>query len=101
TVPPFNQGHALAGTMGNWLRDLKKLARDFELIVIDDGSTDSTAEVAHGFAERDAHVKHVRHDQRRGSGASVRIGLASSRFPLVCTLACDYPYQPNDLKKLL
>ncbi len=43
----------------------------------------------------------LRHEARRGFGAALRTGLAQVQYPLVFYTACDYPYPPADLTKLL
>jgi glycosyltransferase involved in cell wall biosynthesis len=100
-LPAFNQAAGLSAIVDGWLRVLNKLGRDFEFFVIDDGSTDSTADLAAGYASRNRRIRFLRHDQRRGFGAALRTGVATAQYPLVFYSACDYPYQPADLNKLL
>lgn len=96
-LPFHNQAAALPGIVDNWLRVLEKLGRPFQLILIDDGSTDGGGVPAN----RSGHLVMLRHDQRQGTGAAWRTGLASAHQPLVLFTACDYPYSPADIKKLL
>src|SRR5205085_10646759 len=56
---------------------------------------------ADGLGASNATMRAMRHDARRGFGAALRTGLAAARYPLVFYTACDYPYPPADLKKLL
>jgi glycosyltransferase involved in cell wall biosynthesis len=100
-LPCFNQAAGLSAIVDGWLRALNKLDREFELVLVDDGSTDGTHDVAGGFAARNPRVTVYRHDQRQGFGAALRTGVAAAQSPLVMYTACDYPYQPADLTKLL
>jgi glycosyltransferase involved in cell wall biosynthesis len=100
-LPCFNQSAGLASIIDGWLRALKKLDQPFELLVIDDGSTDGSADIAASIAARDPDVSVIRHGERRGYGASIRTGLAAAKHPLLLYSACDYPYSPGDVKKLL
>jgi glycosyltransferase involved in cell wall biosynthesis len=95
-IPVHNAAAVLDKAVGVWLDALGKLGRDFELIVVDDGSTDGTAETAERLP-----VRLLRHETRRGFGACVRTALAESRHPLFFYTALDYPYTPADLGKLL
>lgn len=97
----FNQEAGITVIVDAWLRALDKLNRDYELIVIDDGSTDSTREIADGIVVRNSRLKVIRHESRQGIGAALRTGFAAVQYPLVFTVSCEYPYSPGDLKKLL
>jgi glycosyltransferase involved in cell wall biosynthesis len=100
-LPAFNQAAGLEEIAGRWLRELDRLNRPYEFVLIDDGSTDGTAAVMGKLANGRPAVRLLRHEQRRGFGACLRTGLASAQHPLLLYTACDYPYVPADLKKLL
>jgi glycosyltransferase involved in cell wall biosynthesis len=72
-----------------------------ELLIVDDASTDQSADVAGGLAARHPEVRVLTHDSRRGYGACISSALAVVRHPLVLLTACDYPYPPGDISKLL
>jgi glycosyltransferase involved in cell wall biosynthesis len=69
---------------------------DFELLVVDDGSRDRTAEVAGRFP----FVKLVRHPVNRGYGAAIKTGFAQARGELVAFLDADGTYPPENLPAL-
>lgn len=96
-LPFYNQAAALPGIVDGWLRVLDKLGRPFQLILIDDGSTDGGGDIV----ARNHRIVLLRNDQRRGAGAAWRTGLAAINHPLVLFTACDYPYSPAEVKKLL
>src|SRR5438874_12142901 len=100
-LPAYNQAAGLGGIVNRWHGELGKLDRPFELILIDDASKDDTASVADQVAAGKSSVRVLRHDRRRGYGACLRTGLTAAQFPLVFYTACDYPYVPADLRKLL
>src|SRR6266540_382023 len=68
------------------------LGREFEIILVDDGSSDRTAALAEGVVGRV-----LRHETQRGLGAALRTGLAAARHPLVACCPCDRQFQPQDL----
>jgi glycosyltransferase involved in cell wall biosynthesis len=100
-LPVFNQAAGLESIAEAWLRALGRLDREFEFIIVNDASTDDTSAVASKLAARHPEIRLLSHETRRGFGASLRTGLAAARHPLFFYTACDYPYPPADLAKLL
>lgn len=87
--------------VGAWVGFLNGLGRDYELLLVDDRSTDRTAELAVPLAERNPRVRLLRHAVRQGEGAALRTGLAAARHPLLAHAPCDLQYRPDELKRLL
>lgn len=63
----------------------------FELILVDDGSTDSTETAARAWVERDPHIRLVVHGENRGLGAAVRSGIQHASGDLVLYTDADLP----------
>jgi glycosyltransferase involved in cell wall biosynthesis len=68
---------------------------DFELIVVDDGSTDESATLVQSFT--DERVRLVRLDRNRGGNAARNEGVTAARSPLIAFLDSDDRYLPNKL----
>lgn len=85
----------------NWTTHLDRLDRDYQLLLIDDGSTDRTEALVQGLQSRLPKLKCVRHAARRGVGAALRTGMAAARHSLLVYAPCDRRYQPGELKMLL
>jgi glycosyltransferase involved in cell wall biosynthesis len=100
-LPVYNQAAGLETIAESWLRAFAGLDRTFEVVIVDDGSTDETPASLAKLASRHPEVRVHRHDARRGYGAALRTGLAAAIHPLVFCTACDYPYPPADIAKLL
>ena len=84
-IPCYNQAHFLSEAIESVLCQTYK---DFEVIVVDDGSTDDTADVASGYAALDPRVRLVRQENRGLAGARNR-GLSESRGEYVVFLDSD------------
>ena len=100
-VPVHNAADRLDKLLPAWAAALDKLDRPNEILVVDDGSTDGTAAALEKLAARVPHLRALKHEARRGFGASLRTGLAEAAHPLFFYTALDYPYTPGDLRRLV
>ncbi len=75
--------------------------REFEVIVVDDGSTDGTTAVADGLSARDRRVRVVHHATNRGYGAAVRSGLAAARLEWIFYTDSDGQFDLDEIDLLL
>jgi dolichyl-phosphate beta-glucosyltransferase len=75
-IPAFNEEKRLPGTLAAMLPFLRGRGEPFEIVVVDDGSTDLTAEVARGAGEE---VRVLQNPGNRGKGYSVRNGMLNAR----------------------
>jgi glycosyltransferase involved in cell wall biosynthesis len=98
-IPVHDAADALGKILPGWRLVLQKTGRDFEIIVVDDGTPDA-AGVAR-VAAREPNTRVLRHEARQGYGASLRSALKEAKHPLFFYTAVDYPYTPSDLRKLL
>ncbi len=92
-IPAYNEGRAISDTIKKILA--LPLPR-FELIVVNDGSSDETAEVA---ATAGARV--ISHPYNIGNGAAVKTGIRSARGRVLCFLDGDGQHNPSDIPRLL
>jgi GT2 family glycosyltransferase len=86
-------------TIGEAIESVRCQTRsDWELVVVDDGSRDGTADVAEAFA--DPRVRVVRTHGNRGPAAARNQGISFARAPLVCTLDSDDLWLPHYLETM-
>ena len=76
--------------------ELPKLADDFEIIVVDDGSSDQTGKIADRMASADHHVRAVHHVHNRGYGAAVISGINAANKTYVMLSDGDGQFDPAD-----
>jgi len=77
-VPAYNEERRLEAGLSGVLSFLRRSGLPFEVIVVDDGSTDATPEIARRFAAADARVRVLSHERNLGKGAAVRTGVLAA-----------------------
>lgn len=97
-VPAYDEAERLGPSLRRILDDLARREKAAEVLVVDDGSGDGTAEVARGFAAEG--VRLLVHAENRGKGAAVRTGLAASRGRRVLITDADLSTPIEDLDVL-
>jgi glycosyltransferase involved in cell wall biosynthesis len=99
-LPSHNEEGNVERVVRSYLAELPRVADDFEIIVVDDGSRDRTGEIAERLAAEDSHVKVVRHRVNQGYGGAVISGIraATKQYVLLCD--GDGQFDPSDLERL-
>jgi glycosyltransferase involved in cell wall biosynthesis len=96
-LPCFNEGPNVADAVRAASGAAAEHAADFEVIVVDDGSSDGTAQIAARLADEDRHVRLVVHPSNRGYGGAVRTGLRAARMPWVLLTDADLQFDLREL----
>jgi len=101
-VPLYNEEEYIAAILERVLRAPLPEGMDREIIVVDDGSDDGSADVVTGFVERHpGAVRFVRHPRNRGKGAAIRTALEHARGEFTIIQDADLEYDPDEYPKLL
>ncbi len=82
-LPVRNVQSSLAASVQHLLEVVSEMCRQFELVIIDDGSTDATCEVAHELSRRYPQVRAFSHAKPQGHEAAIRAGLSLSQGQIV------------------
>ena len=99
-IAVLNEAENLADVSREVLLALEIIS-PFEVVFVDDGSTDGTPELLRAMAQADPRVRFVRHDRRCGKSQAVRTGVLAARAPWVATLDGDGQNDPADLPDML
>ncbi|GAQ56563.1 dolichyl-phosphate beta-glucosyltransferase [Streptomyces acidiscabies] len=100
-VPAYNEERRLAPTLDAVIAHLDRTpSRSWELIVVDDGSTDATAALVTGRAAADPRVRLLDSPQNKGKGHALRLGVAASRGRRVLVTDADLATPVEELEHL-
>ncbi|MDX2034554.1 MAG: glycosyltransferase family 2 protein [Blastocatellia bacterium] len=99
--PAYNDEDSIAPLVRNAIETLAPLTDDYEIIVVNDGSTDGTARVLDDLALCVPVLRVVHHAQNRGYGGALRTGFAQATKDLVFYTDGDGQYDVRELARLL
>ena len=96
-MPAYNEGQTIGGVLSELKDFLQKNLATFEIIVINDGSTDTTADIL----KQVEGVTVIQHIVNKGYGASLQDGIRRARFNHVLFFDGDGQFPPTEISKLL
>ncbi len=99
--PAYNDAGTIASMVVMVNKTLAALTDDYEIIVVENGSTDYTVEVLHDLAERYERLRVLTHREPLGYGGALRVGFASATRELIFYTDGDAQYDPRELRDLL
>jgi hypothetical protein len=100
--PAYNDAPSLPLLLQRTFETLRRFVIDYEVIVVNDGSYDDTAEVLEDLRREYApHLRIVRHERNLGYGAALRSGFLAATKEYVFYTDGDGQYDPRDLEQLL
>lgn len=100
-IPVFNEAETVAHVIDR-VAAVPLPGFEREIIVVDDGSTDATADALRAVTQRwSGLVSAVRHDENRGKGAAIRTALQQVTGDVVITQDADLEYDPGEYPRLL
>jgi dolichol-phosphate mannosyltransferase len=100
-IPAYNEEAGIAQAIDEAVAALPPLAKEFEVLVVDDGSQDATAQIVAAAAREHHQVRLLCHERNRGYSAALRTGFEAARFDLVAFTDADCQFYLDDLALLL
>lgn len=100
-IPAYNEASTIDAAIAETMAVLRSLNLDSELIIVDDGSTDTTSARVHDLSSRYPNVKLIRHETNQGKGAAIRSGAQATQSDFVAFLDADLATPPDHLSQAL
>jgi dolichol-phosphate mannosyltransferase len=100
-VPMFNEQENAAGTLDRLTRALDSVPKRWEIIVVDDGSTDQTRKLVGDYSRLNRWVKLVSYPVNQGRGKALRVGFAHARGEVICTTDADLSYDEKHILQMI
>ncbi len=98
--PAYNDGGPIASLVILAVQVAGRLTSDFEVIVVNDGSTDATRDILDDLVRTYPNVRAIHHQRNRGYGAALRSGFAAATKDLIAYTDGDAQYDPAELPVL-
>jgi len=99
--PAFNEADNLPALLASAVSIGEELALDFEIVIVDDGSRDRSADLLAAWCTRDGRIRVLHHARNRGYGAALRAGLREARGELVFFSDADLQFELSEIRQLL
>jgi dolichol-phosphate mannosyltransferase len=100
-IPAYNEEAGIAEALVEADTALAGIARDYEILIVDDGSADATSEIVLAASKERPNVRLLRHAENRGYGAALRTGFRAARFDRIAFTDADCQFDLTDLARLV
>ena len=95
--PCYNEEATVEQTAQNAKKILTEIAREWEIILINDGSRDRTGEIAQKLARGDKRIRVITHNPNRGYGGAFKSGFYNARYPWIAFTDADGQFDFSEI----
>jgi len=97
--PAYNEEKAIESTVTKATKILPKMAEKWEIIVVNDGSTDRTGEIVKELIKKEPRIKMITHTPNRGYGSTIKSGVYNSKYELIAFTDADGQFDFSEVTK--
>ena len=99
--PAYNEEENIGASIKRALDVLGKITSNYEILVVDDGSTDRTGEIVKKFCKKNHKIRIIQHHKNRGYGIALKSGFENAKKDLIFYTDSDLQFDLNEIEKLL
>ncbi|HEX9163134.1 MAG TPA: glycosyltransferase family 2 protein, partial [Thermoanaerobaculia bacterium] len=100
-IPMFNEEANIDHALAYAVDALSQHARDYEIVIVDDASTDQSPEIVRRATAGNPRIRLIQHDFNQKLGASLRSGFAAANNELILYMDADLPFDPDVLGRAI
>src|SRR5438876_4162624 len=100
-IPMFNEEANIDHAIAYAVDALSLHAREYEIVIVDDASTDQSPDIVRRATAGNPHIRLIRHDFNQKLGASLRTGFSAARNELILYMDADLPFDPDALGRAI
>lgn len=100
-MPAYNEEASIGAVVLDAAEAAGHVAKQYEVIVVDDGSRDKTGEIVETLGKSNKHIRLVRHKVNRGYGAAVKTGLSSAKLDYIFFTDSDAQFHFDELSRFI
>lgn len=100
-LPAFNESGTIKDVVLNTKNVLQKTAEKWEIIVVNDGSSDTTKEIVKQLEMEDSRIRLINHDENKGYGASFKSGLYGAKYEWISFIDADGQFDFAEITNFL
>lgn len=100
-IPVFNEQESLKAFYSELIKFIPKLSREYELIFVDDGSSDNSLKLLNQLQKTNKNLKIVRSRKHQGKAEALTLGFGAAKGDYIATLDADLQDRPEEVERLL
>ena len=100
-VPALNEQDTLQHAVEWTISVLREISDDYEVVIVDDGSTDETGRIADGLAVKSSHVRVIHNPRPSGYGGALDAGFKAASKEVIGLITADEEFHPTDLPRFV
>src|SRR3990167_6129685 len=100
-VPAFNEEESILPFFKVLVKNIEAIGRDYEIVFIDDGSSDQTLNILKDLESKNKRVKVYSLQKHEGKSEAMTVGFQKAKGDLIVTLDADLQDRPEEIKKLI